>query len=158
MPGRARHRLARRFWPGAATDEAAAAGRCGGGCRDSAAAFRLRRREAAAAAAAVEAQKEEPGGTAFLRSIVRRYEPVNNERANAILQNSVRNQPSSTRWSMTGQAGTSTQRPLGRGGEEPVVLDGVRRRPGSSPATADPAPETLGPKHPLAQGQQKQEK
>jgi hypothetical protein len=50
-------------------------------------------REAAAAAAAVEARKEEPaGGTAFLRSIVRRYEPVS-ESTGRILQQRAQTQP-----------------------------------------------------------------
>jgi spore germination cell wall hydrolase CwlJ-like protein len=117
----------------AAVTAAAAAGAAAG-----AAALPVEAREAAAAAAAVEARKEEPGGTAFLRSIVRRYEPVNSERATAIIQNNVRNQPSSTRWSMTGQPGTSTQRPLGKEDkpEQPVVLEGVRRRPAAVPANS----------------------
>jgi len=97
----------------------------------------LEAREAAAAAAAVEAQKAEPpGGTAFLRSIVRRYEPVS-ESAGRILQERAQTQPatSSNRWAVTGQPGTAEQRPLGKAqpAEPPVVLDGVRRRPGTAP-------------------------
>jgi hypothetical protein len=103
-------------------------------------------REAAAQAAAVEAQKTEaPGGTAFLRSVVRRYEPVS-ESAGRILQERAQTQPatSSNRWAVTGQGGTAEQRPLGKeqpAAEQPVVLDGVRRRPGAAPATNSAEPK-----------------
>ena len=56
-------------------------------------------------------------------------------RASRILQERAATQPdtSSNRWAVTGQSNSGTQRPLGK--EEPVVLDGVRRRP-ETPATA----------------------
>jgi spore germination cell wall hydrolase CwlJ-like protein len=97
-------------------------------------------REAAAAAAAVEARKEEPaGGTAFLRSVVRRYEPVR-ESTDRILQQRAQTQPAtnSNRWAVTGQGAGGTQRPLGKedAPAQPVVLDGVRRRPGAAPANS----------------------
>ncbi len=91
----------------------------------------LEAREAIAAQAGAEAQKEQQReGTSFLRSVVRRYEPVNTQQ---VLTERAATQPatSSNRWAITGDSGSSTsQRPLGReGAEQPVVLEGVRRRP-----------------------------
>jgi spore germination cell wall hydrolase CwlJ-like protein len=99
-------------------------------------------RDALAAAAAVDAQKEARGGTAFQRSILRRYEPVNTQQ---VLDTRAQAQgPSaSSRWAITGRptGAAETQRPLGRAGaEQPTVLEGVRRRPGSAEAAPIPAP------------------
>jgi spore germination cell wall hydrolase CwlJ-like protein len=100
-------------------------------------------REAAAAAAAVEAQKAEPGGTSFQRSIMRRYEVTTPEVArqrNAARANTL-GPSAEIRWGVGGD-GTGTaaaQRPLG-----PGPLTGVRRKPGA--ADAPPATNTVEPK------------
>lgn len=96
------------------------------------------------------------GGTAFLRSVVRRYEPVNteailNERAQTVEQRpaaQAQAPSSSNRWSLTGRGSpaSETQRPLGRpGAEAPRPLDGVRRRPASD-TPEPPMPSDSTPK------------
>jgi spore germination cell wall hydrolase CwlJ-like protein len=77
----------------------------------------------------------------FQRSVLRRYEPLQRESAAAVINDRIndtaRSQPpltTSQRWALTGQAGASTQQPLGRRSEPPVELQGVRRR-------GDPAPQ-----------------
>jgi spore germination cell wall hydrolase CwlJ-like protein len=100
-------------------------------------------REAVAAAAAIDAQKESPeAGTSFQRSIMRRYEVTTPDRARQL--NSERAQvqgpAASTRWAISGErpAAAAAQRPLGKedAPAQPVVLDGVRRRPAPAPANS----------------------
>jgi len=99
-------------------------------------------RDAAAAAAALDVAMEERGGTAFMRSILRRYEPVDTKQG---LEARARATPptASNRWALTGQGSpdAAAQKPLGRADQvqpaQPVVLDGVRRRPDTP--TAPPA-------------------
>ncbi len=109
-------------------------------------------RDAAAAEAAAEAaKKDEPQHSvdSFQRAILRRYEPVNTRE---VLQQRAQATPptASNRWALTGRGSSSseTQKPLGRATEEPappVVLDGVRRRPGPAGPAATPAPQTKQP-------------
>jgi spore germination cell wall hydrolase CwlJ-like protein len=80
-------------------------------------------RDAAAAAAAAEAQKGpegEPVGSvdSFNRAVLRRYEPLRRDTANAMISERARSDSSLTasqRWALTGNpAPGSTQAPLGR--------------------------------------------
>lgn len=89
---------------------------------------------AAARDAAREAAKEQPGGTNFLRSIVRRYDPVSSERAKETIQERARTQSPGTDWRI--RRPPETPRPLGNEevSEAPMVLEGVRRRPTAAPA------------------------
>jgi len=97
-------------------------------------------RDAAAAEAAEAAKKgqEQHSVDSFQRAVLRRYEPVN---TNQVLQQRAQVTPptASNRWSLTGRgsASSETQKPLGRAADapaQPVVLEGVRRRPGTTPA------------------------
>ncbi|HYI47332.1 MAG TPA: cell wall hydrolase [Allosphingosinicella sp.] len=106
------------------------------------------------AAAADAARAAAPGGDAaahasvdsFQRSVLRRYEPLQRESANAVISERTRADSSLTtsqRWSLTGEGGASTQTPLGRRQDarpaQPRELEGVRRRPSAAPEPA-PAP------------------
>ena len=81
-------------------------------------------RDAAAAAAALEAGKGPEGGPAaasvdsFQRAVLRRYEPLRRDTANAMISERARSDASMTasqRWALTGDpASGSTQAPLGR--------------------------------------------
>lgn len=105
-------------------------------------------RDAQAAAAAEAAiMGTDPAAHAsidsFQRSVLRRYEPLQRERANAMISERTRADSSLTtsqRWALTGDNGASTQTPLGRRAPPPPELEGVRRRP-SAPA-AEQAPST----------------
>jgi len=86
----------------------------------------------------------------FQRSVLRRYEPMQRESANAVITERTRADPSLTtsqRWALTGNSGASTQAPLGRRQDArpapPVELEGVRRRPSAGAAPA-PAPAGNG--------------
>jgi spore germination cell wall hydrolase CwlJ-like protein len=100
-------------------------------------------------AVAAEAAGTTPGGDAashasvdsFQRSVLRRYEPLERARANAMISERTRADSSLTtsqRWALTGDSGASTQAPLGRRPEgraqPPAELEGVRRRPSAAPA------------------------
>ncbi|MEA3014271.1 MAG: hypothetical protein QOD42_2816 [Sphingomonadales bacterium] len=81
----------------------------------------------------------------FQRSVLRRYEPIQRERANAMISERTRADSSLTtsqRWALTGDNGASTQTPLGRRAPPPPELEGVRRRP-SAAAPAEPAPSSV---------------
>jgi spore germination cell wall hydrolase CwlJ-like protein len=83
----------------------------------------------------------------FQRSVLRRYEPLQRDSANAVISERTRADSTLTtsqRWALTGNSGASTQAPLGRrpeaGPAQPRELEGVRRRP--SAAAVEPAPST----------------
>jgi spore germination cell wall hydrolase CwlJ-like protein len=115
-------------------------------------------RDAAAAAAAQAAIG--PGGPgaapasvdSFQRAVLRRYEPMQRDNANAMIAERARadsNLSTSQRWSLTGDNGASSQAPLGRRQEArpppPPVLEGVRRRPSAGAAPRpEPAPAADG--------------
>jgi spore germination cell wall hydrolase CwlJ-like protein len=100
--------------------------------------------EAAEAAIAGRMPPGDPAAHAsvdsFQRSVLRRYEPLRQESAAAVIDQSTRSQPpmsSSQRWALTGQSGASTQQPLGRRPATeapPAELQGVRRRGDPAPA------------------------
>lgn len=103
-------------------------------------------RDAAAAAAAADALKEgDRGGTSFQRSIMRRYEPVSTTAQEIVERRATSNvgPSASTRWSISGQPdpNAAPQRPFGREGtQQPVQLEGVRRRPAAeTPAAPEPS-------------------
>jgi spore germination cell wall hydrolase CwlJ-like protein len=101
-------------------------------------------RDAQAAAAAEAAIMGRDGAAhasvdSFQRSVLRRYEPLQRESANAVISERTRADSTLTtsqRWALTGNSGASTQAPLGRRPAPPVELEGVRRRPspGAVPA------------------------
>jgi spore germination cell wall hydrolase CwlJ-like protein len=79
----------------------------------------------------------------FQRSVLRRYEPLQRESANAVISERTRADSTLTtsqRWALTGNSGASTQAPLGRRPAPPVELEGVRRRPSAAAPAAEPAP------------------
>jgi len=85
----------------------------------------------------------------FQRSVLRRYEPLQRESANAVISERTRADATLTtsqRWALTGANGGSTQAPLGRRQEArpaaPVELEGVRRRPSAEAAPAGGNNET----------------
>jgi hypothetical protein len=94
----------------------------------------------AAADAAVEAATGH-GAETFDRAVLRRYEPLQRDSANARITERMNNnnnaQPltSSQRWALSGdRAGSSEQAPLGR---QPTELEGVRfKAPAPAPAPA----------------------
>jgi len=113
-------------------------------------------REAQAAAAAEAAiLGGDPAAHAsvdsFQRSVLRRYEPLQRDSANAVISERTRGDASlstSQRWALTGDNGGSNQTPLGRRQEArpapPAELQGVRRRPAPAPAPApEPAPSSV---------------
>lgn len=78
----------------------------------------------------------------FQRSVLRRYEPLQRDSANAVISERTRADSTLTtsqRWALTGNSGASTQAPLGRRQEArpapPVELEGVRRRPSAGTPT-----------------------
>ncbi len=101
-------------------------------------------RDAAAAQAAAEAA---PSGSvdSFHRAVLRRYEPLRRDTANAMIAERTRANTSlstSQRWALTGNNEESTQAPLGRrqeAAEQPRDLQGVRYR------NAAPAPVVEAP-------------
>jgi spore germination cell wall hydrolase CwlJ-like protein len=103
-------------------------------------------RDAAAAEAALEAA---PIGSvdSFQRAVLRRYEPLRRETANALIAERVRadrNLTNSQRWSLTGtdsQGSGPPQRPLGRWGTAPAETP------------AQPQPAQRQPSSPAANGQ-----
>jgi spore germination cell wall hydrolase CwlJ-like protein len=95
-------------------------------------------RDAAAAEAALDAA---PIGSvdSFQRAVLRRYEPLRRDTANAMIAERARsdNLTNSQRWALTGsdsQATTPRQRPLGRWGAAPA--EGPAPVPAPAPATA----------------------
>jgi spore germination cell wall hydrolase CwlJ-like protein len=109
------------------------------------AAVAISRQDQAAAAAEAAIMGTDPAAHAsvdsFQRSVLRRYEPMQRESANAVITERTRADPSlstSQRWALTGNGGASTQAPLGRRAQPPPELEGVRRRP--SAAAPEPAP------------------
>ena len=100
--------------------------------------------EAAEAAIAGRMPAGDPAAHAsvdsFQRSVLRRYEPLRQESAAAVIDESARREPqmsSSQRWALTGRGGTSAQQPLGRrpaAEAPPAELQGVRRRGEPAPA------------------------
>ncbi|HEV7661787.1 MAG TPA: cell wall hydrolase [Allosphingosinicella sp.] len=112
------------------------------------AAVAISRDAQAAAAAEAAIMGTDPAAHAsvdsFQRSVLRRYEPMQRERANAVITERTRADSSLTtsqRWALTGNSGASTQAPLGRRAPPPPELEGVRRRPSAAtPAPADPTP------------------
>jgi hypothetical protein len=73
--------------------------------------------------------------------VLRRYEPLQRESANAVIEERAKADPAMTRsqrWALTGSNGEGAQQaPLGRrtGAEPPRELDGVRYRWDPAPAT-----------------------
>jgi spore germination cell wall hydrolase CwlJ-like protein len=116
------------------------------------AALTLRDRLAAEAAAAAEA-----GGSvsvdSFQRAVLRRYEPLRRDTANAQISERVgadTTLTASQRWALTGANGGPAQRPLGRNAEAappepPRELQGVRYRWDPNPTTVQPAPPAATP-------------
>ena len=97
-------------------------------------------RDAAAAAAAAEAEAPLGSVDSFQRAVLRRYEPLRRDTADAMIAERTRADrtlTNSQRWALTGSdTGPSAQAPLGRraeGAEQPRELQGVRYR-------WDPAP------------------
>ena len=97
-------------------------------------------RDAAAAQAAATAALGASSVDSFQRAVLRRYEPLQRDTANAMIADRARANPAlsnSQRWSLTGtDGGAAAQAPLGRrteGAEPPRELQGVRYR-------WDPAP------------------
>ena len=97
-------------------------------------------RDAAAAAAAAEAAPLMGSVDSFQRAVLRRYEPLQRDTANAAITertNADAGMSRSQRWALTGSRGDTTdQAPLGRRegqAEQPRELQGVRYR-------WDPAP------------------
>jgi len=103
-------------------------------------------RDAAAAQAAAEAQPN-TSVDSFQRAVLRRYEPIRRDTANAMITERTRTDQtmtSSQRWALTGEGGGPPQRPLGRQqaqpqAEQPRELQGVRYRWDPGPATPPPA-------------------
>ena len=101
-------------------------------------------RDAAAAAAAAEAEAPLGSVDSFQRAVLRRYEPLRRDTADAMIAERTRADrtlTASQRWALTGSdTGPAAQAPLGRraeGAEPPRELQGVRYR-------WDPAPPAGG--------------
>lgn len=99
--------------------------------------------EAPAPGAAAEGQAgaaEAHSVDSFQRAVLRRYEPLQRDSANRIIQERMRMRTTtqSGRWALTGEA-SGDQTALGRREGAPDGLEGVRRRPGAA-AAPPPAP------------------
>ncbi len=104
-------------------------------------------RDAAAQKAAADAAVEAATGhesVSFDRAVLRRYEPLQRESANARIterlnaSSNVQGVTRSQRWALTGDSGSApAQKPLGR---EPAELEGVRYK--SEPQASTPAGST----------------
>ena len=108
-------------------------------------------RDLLAAQAAVEAATMGSASVdSFQRAVLRRYEPLQRDTANAQIAERARADASlstSQRWALTGDASATPQRQLGRNNAavapQPVELQGVRFRADPAPAPA-PAPASGG--------------
>lgn len=111
-------------------------------------------RDAAAAEAAAAAAPIMGSVDSFQRAVLRRYEPLRRDTADAVIAERTRADRSlstSQRWALTGSSeGAAGQAPLGRrveGAEQPRELEGVRYRTRVAPpaAEAPPAPARWAP-------------
>ncbi len=106
-------------------------------------------RDAAAAAAAAQAH---PAGTvdSFQRAVLRRYEPLRRDTANAVIAERTgadRSLSNSQRWALTGsdeQAEEPQQRPLGRWGTTPSPSQENRSSSATEASSATGAPMAVG--------------
>ncbi len=104
--------------------------------------------DAAAAEAALEAA---PIGSvdSFQRAVLRRYEPLRRDTANAMIAERARtdsNLSASQRWALTGrdaEAATPRQRPLGRGGTPPAE-PAPAQTPSTGTTASPPTPTSTG--------------
>jgi spore germination cell wall hydrolase CwlJ-like protein len=101
---------------------------------------------AAQAAAAATGTASSASVDSFQRAVLRRYEPLQRDTANALIAERAGTDASlstSQRWSLTGRSGGTQQAPLGRRQEgraqPPAELQGVRYRSDPAPAPAPPA-------------------
>jgi spore germination cell wall hydrolase CwlJ-like protein len=108
-------------------------------------------RDAAAAAAAAQAAPLMGSVDSFQRAVLRRYEPLQRDTANAVITeraNADAGMSRSQRWALTGSTGDAPQQaPLGRRSapaEQPRELQGVRYRWDPAPATERTPPPPGG--------------